>query len=224
MLSENLLLAVHLQALFNHHPEFASRQRAVIVYREQTQSERELQRAAALKARRIATVRRAADGVAEAIIKAGRRARIMRCDHIADILIDGVTIDFHVEGRFSGGWKSERDLLGYDVVVYHNHRKVRMPERRDGTHDYAKIAEYMILAADEKDLNRKIEQVRENNQPVVDQIRADFQIAEQSDVVLPSRQVGLPVRLSLAFHTAVTEDVARDVLAVLAKHDLLKGA
>lgn len=131
------------------------------------------------------------------------------------LFIDGnMVYELKISPDYSrSGWN--RYSTGkWSVTVGEYRSKTRFPERRDGTHNYQKVAELLLAIADRRLQDKEVmDREEQNRQVVTDEVAAT--LGPLSSCIRPSADPERPVRISFNLDRCLTVEQARQLAAAL---------
>lgn len=146
-------------------------------------------------------------------------------DDDASMVIDGIYVQWQLSfnqdmtrghGRFGMGSKPTGKL---SITVGDYKKRIRYPQRKDGTHNYEEIASLLVLYASSKIGENKRQAQRDANKASVAEIVEDFNLPTYSSLVTSSSDRDKPVLINLKELSATslicTSEQARMILKTL---------
>ena len=137
------------------------------------------------------------------------------------LIIDGVDVSWFYkldEEWTKSSWHSKRTGK-YRFVTGDYGNRTSYPERKDGTFNYAAIAEKLIGEANKKNRQLQADRQRNNNmnevRDLISEVFPDQERSKYQDAIAPSAVADKPVFFSLKISQAMTVDEARKLAAAV---------
>lgn len=130
--------------------------------------------------------------------------------------VDGVSVSVDFEKQYInstrysyGSWTGQ-----YRVVAGDWGSRVSYPPRKDGTHNYVKIAERLQEEINKRLFIKRNQEATQANKSSVDKLREELGLKSWDERVSSSTDTSKPIRVTLKLTADLTEEKAREVLAL----------